>query len=135
MPTSAGTPTVWEKLGAALGFGASIGMTPDQIAATLAGDQRDLTKGEQELVSIFQPILNQVETQGLADLAVFLKAILGAIPQITSVSHGVSIVNAALQAEGSTLQQQAISIGESGLITLISAALSAVGKVNLPLVG
>ncbi len=72
---------------------------------------------------------------GVGDLATFLKAILGAVPQITSVDHGVSIVNAALQAEGKTLQQQAISLGQSSLITLVSAALSAVGKVNLPLVG
>ena len=135
MPASAGTPTIWEKLAVAFGFGASAGLTPDQITAVQAGDQRDLTAGEQVVVGLFQPILNAAEGDGISDLATFLKAILAAVPTITSVSQATNIVNGAIGAENGTLQQQAVSLGQSGLITLVSAALSAVGKVNLPLVG
>jgi hypothetical protein len=135
MPAAAGTPTIFEKIAAALGFGAAVGLTPDQITATQAGDARDLTTGEQAIVSLFQPILNSAETEGLADLATFLKAILGALPSVTSVSQAVNVVNGALGAENGPLQQQAVSLGQSALITLVSAALSAVGHVNLPLVG
>jgi hypothetical protein len=134
MPASAGTPTVWEKIAAKLGFGAGIGMTPDEITTTLAGDNADITKAEQEIVGLFAPILNVAETQGLGDLATFLKAIAG-IGSVSSVSQAANIVNAALAAEAGTLQKQAIALGQTSLTTLISAALAAVGKVNLPLVG
>lgn len=135
MPASAGTPTVLQKIAAVFGFGAAIGMTPDEIAATQAGDARDLTAGEQVVLGLFAPILNAAEGDGVSDLAAFLKALLGALPSVTSVGQAVNIVSAALEAEAGTLQKQAISIGQSGLITLISAGLSAVGKTNLPLVG
>lgn len=135
MSAANGVPTIFEKLAVAGGFGAAIGLTPTEITSVQQGEQRDLTTGEQIVVSLFQPILNSAETTGLSDLATFLKAILGALPTVTSVGQAVNIVNASLEAEGGPLQTQAISLGQSALITLVSAALSAVGKVNLPLVG
>ena len=134
MPASQGTPTVWEKLAVAFGFGASAGLTPDQITAVQAGDQRDLTTAEKDVLALFQPILNTAEQTGLGDLTTFLSAIAG-IGSVTSVSQAANIVNAALAAEAGTLEKQAIALGQTSLTTLISAALAAVGKVNLPLVG
>jgi hypothetical protein len=134
MDAAHGTPTIWEKIAAKLGFGAAIGMTPDQITATVAGDNADITKGEQDLLGLFQPSLVAVEQAGASDLVSFLKAIAG-LGSVTSVSQAANIVNGALAAEGATLQKQAIAIGQTGVTTLLSAALSAAGKINLPLAG
>lgn len=134
MPASAGTPTILEKIAAALGFGAAVGLTPDEITATQQGDSRDLTTAEQEVVALFQPILGAVEQEGLGDLVQFLTAVAG-LGSVTSVSGAANIVNAALSAEAGVMQKQAISLGQTSITTLISAALAKVGKVNLPLVG
>lgn len=134
MPASAGTPTVLEKIAAALGFGASVGLTPDEITATQAGDQRDLTAGEQVLVGLFSPILGVAEQDGLGDLAQFLTAVAG-LSSVTSVSGATNIVSGALSAEAGVMQKQAIALGQTSVSTLITAALAKVGKTNLPLVG
>lgn len=134
MPASQGTPTVWEKLAVAFGFGAQAGLTPDQITATQAGEQRDLTVGEQAIVGLFAPILNVAEQDGLGDLAQFLVAVAG-LSSVTSVSGATNIINAALSAEAGVMQKQALSLGQTSVGTLISAALAKVGKTNLPLVG
>lgn len=133
MPASAGTPTILQKIGAALGFGAALGMTPAEITATQAGDQADLTKAEQTIVGLFAPIFNLAETDGLSDLTAFLQAVLGAVPNITSVSQAVNIVKAAATAENGVLSQQVQTLGQTSLTTLVSAALAAVGKVNVPI--
>ena len=134
MPASQGTPTVWEKIAVLFGFGAQAGLTPDQITATQQGEHRDFTAGEKVVVGLFEPILNVAEQDGLGDLAQFLTAIAG-LSSVTSVSKAASIVNGALEAEGGTMQKQAIALGQTAVSTLIAAALTKVGKVNLPLVG
>lgn len=134
MPASQGTPTIEEKAAVALGFGAAVGLNPTEIAAIQAGEQRDLTKAEQDVFGLFSPILGAAEQTGLGDLANMLTAVLGAIPSITSISGGVSIINAILQAESGPLQKQAIALGQTSLTTLVTAALAKVGKSNLPLV-
>jgi len=134
MSAANGVPTVLEKIAAALGFGASVGLTPDQITATQAGDNRDLSVAEQTVVSLFSPILGAAEQAGLADLTQFLTAVAG-LGSVTSVSGAANIVNAALSAEAGVMQKQALSLGQTSVTTLISAALAKVGKVNLPLVG
>lgn len=132
MPASEGTPTVLEKLAAALGFGAAVGMTPDEIAATQAGDQRDLTKGEQDVVLLFKPILTQAETTGLADLTNIMQTVLTLIPSISSVSSAVGVIQAILKAEAGPLAAQAEALGQTSLTTLVSAVLAGLGKTNLP---
>ena len=134
MPASQGTPTIEEKIAVALGFGAQVGLTPDEIAATQAGDQRDLSTAEQAIVGLFSPILGAAEQAGLSDLAQFLTAVAG-LSSVTSISGAANIVNAALEAEAGVMQKQAIALGQTSITTLISAALAKVGKVNLPLVG
>lgn len=132
MPASQGTPTIWEKIGVA--FGITSGLTSDEVNAIKAGEQKDLTTAEQAVVGLFQPILNVAEQQGLGDLTQFLTAVAG-LSSVTSIGGAANIVNAALAAEGGTMQKQAIALGQTAISTLIGAALTKVGKVNLPLVG
>jgi hypothetical protein len=134
MPIAQGTPTIEQKVAVALGFGASIGLTPEEITAVQTGEQKDLSTAEQTVVGLFSPILGAAEQAGLADLTQFLTAVAG-LGSVTSVSGAANIVNAALSAEAGVMQKQAISLGQTSVTTLISAALAKVGKVNLPLVG
>ena len=125
MDAAHGTPTIWEKIGALFGAGGA-----DQ-AATLAGDQRDLSQAEQDVVSLLQPLLHSFEGTALADLTSFVKATLAASTAST-VSGAVAEVNAAAKAEAGTVLSQVEQLGQTSLVTLVSAALAALGKVNLP---
>ena len=97
MPASQGTPTFFEKIGAVFGLDGA------NNAAVLAGDQRDLTKGEQAVLSLLQPTLNAIEGDAQGDLANYSRLDLAAVPNITSLSQAVGIVNGALAAENGTL--------------------------------
>ena len=131
MDASVGTPTLLQKIAARLGFGAAIGMTPAEIASTLAGENADVTKGEQDLLNLFTPILHTGEADGLSDLQAFLTAELSAgIP--TSVASAVSTTKAALATASASAQSQAASLGETAFTTLVSAVLSSLGHTSLP---
>lgn len=126
MSEAAGTPTIWEKIGAVFGLdGAS-------NAAVLAGDQRDLSTAEQTILALFKPVLAQAEQEGVADLISLLQGILVLVPGVTSVSGAVGIVSAVLKGEAGPLAAQAEKLGQTALSTLVSAALSSLGKTNLP---
>jgi hypothetical protein len=127
MPASQGTPTIWEKIGAVFNLDGA------QNAAILAGDQRDLSKAEQDVLAIFQPILNSAEGTGLSDLVSMLQGILTLVPGVSTVSGAVQIVTSVLQGEAGPLAAQAKALGQTSLTTLVSAALAALGKVNLPI--
>jgi hypothetical protein len=126
MDAAHGTPTIWEKLGALFGAGGA------NQAATLAGDQRDLTQAEQDVLTLFQPVLHTIEATGLSDLSTFLSTVLGGAASVTSVAGAVSLVKSAIANEGGTIASQAAALGETSLTTLVSAALASLGKVDLP---
>lgn len=134
MSAAQGTPTIFEKIAVALGLGANIGLTPQEVTSVQQGEQRDLTSAEQTVFSLAKPILSVGETQGVADLTTMLKTILGAIPNMTSLGGAMSVVNSVLEAEGSTLQKQSVSLGQTSLTTIVTAILAELGHVNLPLV-
>lgn len=133
MDASVGEPTVLQKIAAKFGFGAEIGMTPEEIASTLAGDNADLTKGGQVVLGAFQHILSFAETDGVADLTNVLTTLLTLIPGVSSVAGAVKVVLTVLEAEAGPLQAQATALGQTSLTTLVSAILASLGKVNLPL--
>lgn len=122
MPASQGTPTIWQKIGAIFGQG---GTTQ---AATLAGDERDAATLLADLEGLFGPTVVTLETDGLAAVTAFLKEVLSVAP-ITSLSTAISAVKTAATTAGGTLLTQIESLGEQALTTLISAALTALGKV------
>ncbi len=128
MDAAHGEPTVWEKVSAWFGGGGA------NRAATLAGEQRDFSAAEQEFLTIFQPVLHTVESVGITDLSAFLKTVLSAAPSITSISGAVDIVKAALETAVGSIKTQATSLGQTSLITLVSAILAALGHVNLPVI-
>jgi hypothetical protein len=134
MDASVGTPTIWQKIAARLGFGAAIGMTPAEITSTLNGDNADVTKAETDLLTLFGPLLHSAEQTGLADLQALLTTVLTGAESgsITSVAGAVTLVKTALATEGGAAAAQAEQIGETSLTTLVSAALSSLGKVSLP---
>lgn len=133
MPASEGTPTVIDKLkvGIETLFGHAPTAGPD--AATLAGIKADLQKDLTTVETLFGPVLQEVKTDGLGDLASFLQAELTAIPDITSVSQAMAIVKASAGAEAGTINAQLKTISQSSLTALVSAALTAVGKAQVPL--
>ena len=134
MDASVGTPTIWQKIAVALGLGASIGMTPAEIASTQAGDNADVTEAEKNLLGLFQPILHSAESTGLADLQALLTTVLTGAESgsITSVASAVALVKSALATEAGAAAAQAEQIGETSLTTLVSAALASLGKTALP---
>jgi hypothetical protein len=132
MDAAHGTPTVWQKIVARLGFGAAIGMTPAEIASTLAGDNRDLTQGETDLLSLFANVLHTGEADGLADLQAAATTALSGASGVTSVAAGVALVKTVLTTASASAQSQAATLGETTLTTLVSAILSSLGHTNLP---
>jgi hypothetical protein len=126
MDAAHGTPTIWEKLSAAFGGGGA------NRASILAGEQRDFTQAEQDLVSIFQPVLHTLESTALTDLRAILNKVLSGAASLTSVAGAVSLVKTAITSEGGVVVQQAQQLGQTSLTTLVSAELAALGHVNLP---
>ncbi|MGH8335973.1 MAG: hypothetical protein ACRETL_03940 [Gammaproteobacteria bacterium] len=132
MDAAHGTPTVWQKVAVKLGFGKAIGMTDQEIADTLAGEQHDVTQGEQVLLGLFAPILHAAEGAGLSDLQTFLTDALKGAASITSVAGGVAFAKSELANEGGTIKTQAEGLGETAFTTFISAILTSIGHVSLP---
>jgi hypothetical protein len=126
MPAADGTPTIWEKIGAVFNLEGA------ENATILAGDQRDLTQAEQDVLALFKPILSSAESTGLSDLTSMLQGILTLVPGVSTVSGAVQIVTSVLAGEAGPLAAQAKALGQTSLTTLVSAALAALGKVNLP---
>lgn len=126
MPASAGTPTIWEKIAALWGGDGA------ENAAVLAGDKADLAKGVAALQGLFGPVVNEIETDALTDVTGFLKGLAAAAPTFTSLSQAVNYVKGSAAALGGPVGQQVGSLSQSALITLVSAALVAVGKLNVP---
>lgn len=128
MDAAHGTPTLWEKIGALFGADGA------NQSAVLAGDQRDLSQAEQDLLGIFQPILHTLESESLSDLTDLTKTVLTGAEggQVTTVAGAVALVKTAVQAEGGTVAQQVETLGETSLTTLVSAVLASLGKVSLP---
>jgi len=126
MDAAHGTPTIWEKLAALTGHGGA------HQSDIVAGEQRDLTEAEHELLGLFQPLLHTVESGVLTDLADFTKKVVTGLPQVTSVGQVVSEVKSALAAEGGVLHEQAQQLGETAVTTLTGAVLGALGHINLP---
>jgi hypothetical protein len=132
MPAADGSPTFVEKLFAPIGLGPAIGMTPEEVTATVAGDKADLTKDEQAIATAATPILNLAENDGISDLINVLDTLITLIPGVSSISGFVQIVTTVLAAENGPLAAQAKAIGQTALTTLATTALTAAGKVNLP---
>lgn len=128
MDAAHGTPTVWEK------FAALVDPNFPNRTTILQGEQQDLTKAEQAFASLLAPIVTTVQTEAAQDLVAFITAI-ASLPSVTSVSQAGAILAGALSAEAGVLQKQAIAVGQTILNTLLSAALAAAGKLNVPLVG
>ena len=133
MDITKGTPpSVWQKIAVKLGFGAAIGLTPAEILAVQTGDNADITQGEQDLLSLFSPILHAAETDGVADLQTALTTALSGAAAVTSVVGGVALAKTALTTASSSAQAQAANLGETAFTTLVSAILSSLGHVSLP---
>jgi hypothetical protein len=128
MDAAHGVPTVWEKLAALFGGDGA------NNASVLAGDQRDLTTAETDLLGLFQPLLHTVESTGLTDLSAVIQKVLTGASGITSVSTAVALVTTAIEGEVPTIQQQAAAIGKTSLTTLVSAALASLGHLDLPVI-
>lgn len=129
MDAAHGTPTIFEKIGALLGLGGT-----DQ-AATLAGDEHDLSTVETDFLNTFlQPLLHTVESDGLTDLSALVTTTLASAAggQVPSVAAAVDLVKTAVTAQGGSLLQQIEKLGETSLVTLVSAGLASLGHTALP---
>jgi len=126
MDAAHGTPTFVEKAEAVIGVG-----DPTQRAAILAGIHNDLTKEEQAVASLFQPLINVAKVDVKGDLTDLLKGVLSAVPKITSFKGAMNLVAAALEAESGPIAAQAASLGQTTMLTAVAAALSAVGHLNV----
>lgn len=128
MDAAHGTPTIVEK------FLALVDPAYPNRAAILQGEVQDLDKAGQALSALLAPVAKVVQTQGINDLVIFIQAIAG-LGSVTSLSQAANILSGALSAEAGILQKQAIAAGQTTVNTLLSAALAAAGKLNVPVVG
>lgn len=82
-----------------------------------------LEDAEKEAVAIFQPILGTLEANALTDLANFIKAVIaGATGK--SAAEILALVMSELKIVGGELLKSAETLGENGLLSLVSALLA-----------
>lgn len=131
MSIAAGTPTVEDKIRAAAE--AIFGKVPPADQPVVAGELRDLHQAVDILGGLFGPTLVTIEQDSQQEVVTFLKGILAAVPSFTSVSSAIKFVEAALVGLEGPIKAQLGGVSQSALITLVSAALTAVGHLNLPI--
>lgn len=132
--TKGGPPSIWQKLIVEAGLGARFGLTPEQIASVAAGNAHDVSQGEQDIVTLLHPIAVLAENDGLAIVQTELTAGLKAVESgsITSVASGVALAKSIIADGSNELKAQAATLEGTAFTTFVSAILSAIGHVNLP---
>lgn len=128
MNAAAGTPTLEEKFMVAIGEGAAIGLTPALIAQVQAGEARDVTTAEKELLSVLSPLIGSSINQDEADLVTWAKGFFVGLEHPQSIPQAAANAKTALQAEGGVLLQEAEKLAEGAWQALVGLVLTNLGK-------
>ena len=85
-----------------------------------------LEDAEKEAIAIFQPIFAKLEANALTDLSNFVKAVIAGA-QGKTATEILALVLDELKVVGGELLSYAETLGENGLLSLVSALLAQLG--------
>ncbi|HEX4096455.1 MAG TPA: hypothetical protein VHX64_06985 [Caulobacteraceae bacterium] len=126
MDLTDGKPNLFEKIGALFGLEGS------SNAAVLAGDERDLSTAEKDLLAFAGPILSQDASAIEDSLLTAVKGFLPTLGTITSVPAAAAATKAFITTQGGALLAQVESMAEAVWQAFVALAIHAVGLVVPP---